>query len=75
MASSVSSVRECSDQRYTDGNTIRELKAHLADLQRKFDQREHEFIQLKQNEDKRVHFLRSAMLEYINRGTQRNDAS
>ena len=63
------------DQRFNDRNTIRELETRLADLQTKFNQREQEISQLKHQEEKRLHFLRTAMLDYINRGTRATDAS
>jgi hypothetical protein len=44
----------------------------VIDLQAKLKLREQELDQLKQNEEKRLHFLRTAMLDYINRGTKIN---
>ncbi|CAF3646908.1 unnamed protein product [Adineta steineri] len=61
---------EIKDQRYNDRNTIRELETRLADLQTKFNQREQEISQLKHNEEKRLQFLRTAMLDYIGRDTK-----
>ncbi|CAF4292789.1 unnamed protein product, partial [Adineta steineri] len=48
----------------------RELETRLADLQTKFNQREQEISQLKHNEEKRLQFLRTAMLDYIGRDTK-----
>ncbi|CAF4682351.1 unnamed protein product, partial [Rotaria sp. Silwood2] len=60
------------DQHYNDRNTIRELETRLADLQTKLNQREQEISRLKHDEEKRLHFLRTAMLDYIGRGTKTN---
>ncbi|CAF0860113.1 unnamed protein product [Adineta ricciae] len=60
------------DQRYNDRNTIRDLETRLADLQTKLNQREQEISQLKHHEEKRLHFLRTAMLDYIGRETKTN---
>jgi len=58
------------DQRFNDRNTIRDLETRLADLQTQFNQREQEILRLKHHEEKRLHFLRTAMLDYIGRGTK-----
>lgn len=58
------------DQRFNDRNTIRDLETRLADLQQKLMQREHELAQWKNQEEKRLHFLRTTMLDYVNRGNQ-----
>ncbi|UJR31284.1 hypothetical protein I4U23_018784 [Adineta vaga] len=58
------------DQRHNERNLIRDLEARLADLQTKFNQREQEISQLKHHEEKRLHFLRTAMLDYIGRETK-----
>lgn len=60
------------DQRFNDQNIVRELDTMVIDLQAKLKLREQELDQLKQNEEKRLHFLRTAMLDYINRGTKIN---
>lgn len=60
------------DQRFNDRNTIRELETRLADLQTKFNQSEQEVNRLKHDEEKRLHFLRTAMLDYIGRGAKTN---
>lgn len=60
------------DQYYNDRNTIRELEAHIADLQTKLTLCEKELSKLKHDEEKRLHFLRTAMLDYIGRGTKTN---
>ncbi|CAF0867931.1 unnamed protein product [Adineta steineri] len=43
---------------------------NITDLQTKFNQREQEISQLKHNEEKRLQFLRTAMLDYIGRDTK-----
>ena len=58
------------DQRFTDRNTIRELESHLVELQTTLNQREQEISRLKRDEEQRLHFLRSAIIEYI--GTETN---
>ncbi|CAF3143188.1 unnamed protein product [Rotaria socialis] len=60
------------DQRFNDRNTIRELETRLADIQTKLNQREQEVSRLKHDEERRLHFLRTAMLDYIGRGTKAN---
>ena len=60
------------DQRFNDRNIIRDLETRLADLQTKLSQREQEISQLKHHEEKRLHFLRTAMLDYIGRETKTN---
>jgi cell division septum initiation protein DivIVA len=58
------------DHRFNDRNTTRDFETRLADLQSKLNQREQELVQLKHGEEKRLHFLRTAMLDYIGRGTK-----
>ena len=60
------------DQHFNDRNTIRELETRLADLQTKLNQCEQEVLRLKHEEEKRLHFLRTAMLDYIGRGAKTN---
>ena len=58
------------DQQFQDRNTIRDLETKNADLQAKLQQREQELLQFKQQEEKRLNFLRTAMLDYVNRGNR-----
>lgn len=60
------------DQQYNNRNTTRELEARVVDLQTKLNQREQELSKLKHDEERRLHFLRTAMLDYIGRGTKTN---
>ncbi|CAF3525778.1 unnamed protein product [Rotaria sp. Silwood1] len=60
------------DRNYNDRNILRELETRLADLQTKLNQSEQEINRLKKEEEKRLHFLRTAMLDYIGRGTKTN---
>jgi len=48
------------------------METRLADLQAKLNQREQEISRLKHDEEKRLHFLRTAMLDYIGRGKKTN---
>ncbi len=57
------------DQRFNDRNTIRELESRLADLQTKLNQRDQEISGLKRDEEQRLHFLRTAIVDYIGTGT------
>lgn len=59
-----------SDQHFNGRNTIRDFEARLGDLQTKLTQREQELQRIKHEEEKRLHFLRTAMLDYIGRGTK-----
>lgn len=58
------------DQQFNGRNTARDFETRLADLQTKLNQREQELQRIKQEEEKRLHFLRTAMLDYIGRGTK-----
>ena len=60
------------DRYYNDRSIIRELEARLADSETKLNQREQEINRLKHHEEKRLHFLRTAMLDYIDRRTKTN---
>ena len=57
------------DQQFNDRNTIRELESRLAALQTVLNQREQEIFRLKQDEEQRLHFLRTAIVDYIGTGT------
>lgn len=58
------------DQRYTDRHTIRELEGRVTDLQATLNQREQEITRLRRDEEQRLQFLRSAIVEYIGPGTK-----
>ena len=58
------------DHRFNDRNNTRDFETRLADLQSKLNQREQELVRLKHSEEKRLHFLRTAMLDYIDRGNK-----
>ncbi|CAF3041578.1 unnamed protein product [Rotaria sp. Silwood2] len=60
---------ELKDQRYTDRNTIRELESRVADLQTTLNHRDQEINRFKLDEEQRLHFLRSAIVDYIGTGT------
>lgn len=57
------------EQRTNDRHSIRELENRLEDLRTTLNQREQEIQRLKREEDQRLQFLRSAIVEYIGTGT------
>ena len=57
------------EQRTNDRHSIRELENRLEDLRTTLNQREQEIQRLKREEDQRLQFLRSAVVEYIGTGT------
>jgi len=59
------------DQRFNDRHTIRELESRVADLQTKLNQRDQEISHLKGEEEQRLHFLRTAIIDYIGMGTDK----
>ncbi|CAF2111165.1 unnamed protein product [Rotaria magnacalcarata] len=60
---------ELKDQHFTDQNTIRELQSRLAELQTTLTHRDQEISRLKLEEEHRLQFLRSAIVDYIGTGT------
>lgn len=56
------------DQRLNERNTIRELESRLAELKMTLSHREQELNRLKVEEEQRIQFLRSAIVEYIDTG-------
>ncbi|UJR15397.1 hypothetical protein I4U23_002345 [Adineta vaga] len=56
------------DQRFTDRHTIRELESRVSELQTTLNQRDQEVTRLKRDEEQRLHFLRSAVIDYIGTG-------
>ncbi|CAF4848681.1 unnamed protein product [Rotaria sp. Silwood1] len=59
---------ELKDQRFNDRNTIRELESRVAELQTTLNHRDQEISRLKLDEEQRLHFLRSAIIDYIGTG-------
>ncbi|CAF1347220.1 unnamed protein product, partial [Rotaria sordida] len=58
---------------HNDGrNIMRKLETRITDLQAILHQRDQEISRLKRDEEKRLQFLRTAMLDYIGRGTKTN---
>lgn len=53
------------DQRFNDHHKIRELESQIKDLENRLFQREEEISKLKREEDQRLHFLRTAIIDYI----------
>ncbi|CAF1332763.1 unnamed protein product [Adineta ricciae] len=56
------------DQRFTDRHTIRELESRVTELQTTLNQRDQETARLRREEEQRLHFLRSAIIDYIGTG-------
>ncbi|CAF3514740.1 unnamed protein product [Adineta steineri] len=56
------------DQRFTDRHTIRELESRVTELQTTLNHRDQEISRLKHDEEQRLHFLRSAIVDYIGTG-------
>ncbi|CAF4321406.1 unnamed protein product, partial [Adineta steineri] len=52
------------DQRFTDRHTIRELESRVTELQTTLNHRDQEISRLKHDEEQRLHFLRSAIVDY-----------
>lgn len=56
-----------SEQKFEDRNKIRELEMKIGELQTRLNQRESDLAQIKQNEEKRLNFLRTAMKDFVTR--------
>lgn len=53
------------DHRFTDRNTIRQLESRVAELETILNQRDQEVSRLRREEEQRLHFLRTAIIDYI----------
>ncbi|CAF1110582.1 unnamed protein product [Rotaria sordida] len=62
---------ELKDQSFTDRTTIRDLENRLANLQTIIKHRDQEINRLKLDEEQRLNFLRSAVIDYIDTGTNK----
>ena len=58
------------DQRFTDRQKIRELESRVAELQTTLNHRDQEVARLRRDEEQRLHFLRTAIVDYIGTGTK-----